>query len=270
MQCECCELFYIDPYPQQSDETFQTVAQYSYRDLEIVQADRHFRSSCLYYETYLPYLEPELADAGRVLDVGCGTGRLLQLLGERPATEATGLELNAQRAEFARQVSNCPVHQVPLEAFQGSDQFDVIFMMNVLSHVPAIDPFFVAARRLLRPGGKLVLKVGEMSEGVRRSAVNDWSLPDHLHFLGLKTIDVIARKHAMTKSRHERWPLSWELFAPNTWRAPGRSRFRNALKQAVVHTPFALPLLKRAYDWRHGQTIFTSLVVLQKPERESD
>jgi SAM-dependent methyltransferase len=262
VQCEQCELFFLDPYPVGSDATHETVATYDYQDLEIVDPRRHYQSSIRYYERYFPRLEPELAGAHRVLDIGCGTGRLLELLSKRPGLECEGIELNRQRAAFSRSVAGCPIHEVPIEQFQSSTPYDVVFMMNVLSHVAQFAPFFTAVRRLLHDRSRLVLKVGEMTGTVKKSAVHEWSLPDHLHFLGIKSMDVLAARFGFEIARHDRDPLSCELFAKQAWLAPGRSRLRNALKRTVASVPLALPLLRTIYDTIHGGTIYTSLVVL--------
>ena len=262
VQCRGCELFYINPYPTDAAETHETVATYDYAELEIVDPQRHYRSSQRYYERYFDWLEPELVSARRVLDVGCGTGRLLELLGARENLHREGIELNKQRAAFSRSVAACPVHEVPLEELDPETPFDVLFMMNVLSHVSQLEPFFAAIRQVMTDDGRLVMKVGEMDGRVKKSAVNDWSLPDHLHFLGLNTIDVLADRFGFRVARHQREPLSWEIFAKEAWVAPGRSRLRNVIKRTVVSVPYTLPAMRKVYDAVHGDTIFTSLVVL--------
>jgi cyclopropane fatty-acyl-phospholipid synthase-like methyltransferase len=198
-----------------------------------------------------------------VLDVGCGTGRLLELIAGQPEIERVGIELNRSRAEFARRISRCEIHEVPIEKFECRQPFDVIFMMNVFSHVH-IDPFFSAVHRLLQDQGKLILKVGEVTRTVSKHATHDWGIPDHLHFLGMRTASILAQKYGFRITRHDRWPHSQELFAASTWQAPGRSRLRNLVKRTVAGVPGALPVLAKAYELWHGQTIYTSLIVMQK------
>jgi SAM-dependent methyltransferase len=263
LQCGECELFYIDPYPSQAQETYDTVHDYAYQDLEILDCQRHYKSSCTFYNQYFPRIAEELRGMKSLLDVGCGTGRLLELVGQEfPQIQREGLELNATRAAYARQLAGCPVHEIPLERFEVDQPFDVICLMNVLSHVPQIRPLFDALRQRMRPQGKLVLKVGELSSEVRKSAFYDWNIPDHLHFLGLKTLDKLAQNLGWSVLRHDRVPLSSEMFSRPRWLSPGRSRVRNSVKRVVAHSPGALATMRWTYRRLQGDSVYSSLVVL--------
>ena len=169
------------------------------------------------------------------MDVGCGTGTLLEMLGEKmPHLHGVGIELNAARAEFARTVTQCEVFQVPVETFEYDGTFDVITMTDVLSHVPSIHDLFATIRRLMPDDGRLILKVGEVTADVKKDAIFDWGIPDHLHFLGMNTLQFICNKYDFRIVRHDRQPLSAELFARTRWTDPGRSVVRNLIKRAVA------------------------------------
>jgi SAM-dependent methyltransferase len=262
--CQGCELLYVSPYPQASDAVYSVVADYDYDELQILAAERHYRSTCRFYDEYYPRLRPELIGARSFLDVGCGTGRLLELAREFSSLQRVGIELNQSRAEFARRVAGCEVVRVPVERYTAAEPVDVITLMNVFSHLPNVNEVFAALHVLLSPAGRLILKVGEMAGDVRRDAVYDWQIPDHLQFLGLRTIERLAHVHQLRIVRHERVPLADELFARSRWLVPGRSRVRDLAKQCVAHTPGALRLLRALYRRRHGTSIYSSLIVLQR------
>src|SRR4030088_2930024 len=120
----------------------------------------------------------ECRGAKSVLDVGCGTGHLLERLSVFPELHRQGLELNAAPAEYARRVANCEIYQMPLEEFKANSKFDVITMINVFSHIPSFDGLFNSIRSLLQPGGKLILWTSEMGRGANRWSQFVWGIPD--------------------------------------------------------------------------------------------
>lgn len=260
--CRNCELFFIDPYPTSTAEVHERVVDYSYENLEIVDVNKHYRGERQYYTRYFPLIFEQCKGASSVLDVGCGTGHLLELLRRVPGLERAGLELNSARAEKARKVAGCEIYQVPIEEFKSEHKFDVITMINVLSHIPSLDSLFKSVRSLLSPEGKLILKVGEMRPDVTRSDIVDWGLPDHLHFLGLNTLDLICSKYGFRAQVHRRVPYSYDFFSPERWRVSGRSRVRNVIKRIAVNTPFALPAMARIHHKLRGGRIFSSFIVL--------
>jgi SAM-dependent methyltransferase len=238
----------------------------------LAPAPSHLASTLYFRDKYLSYIEKECAGAKSLLDVGCGTGALLELLHESmPALHRVGIELNADRAEYARGVAKCAIYQVPIEQFSPENRFDVVTMINVLSHIPSFDDLFASIHNVVAADGKLILKVGEMAADIDKNAVFDWGIPDHLHFLGMNTIQYIAAKYGFRVVRHERQPLSVDLFSRSRWIAPGRSTIRNMVKRAVASAPCALSIGRRLYDMRHRDKIWSSFVVLspQKTYQES-
>jgi SAM-dependent methyltransferase len=258
-----CELFFIHPYPQDLDRHHELVSDYGYDDLEILDTRGHYDDEVIFYDKYFDAIDQECKDASAVLDVGCGCGHLLEKLGSRPTLYRVGIELNGRRAEMARKVARCEIFELPIEQFSSTRRFDVITLMNVLSHVPAIDQLFLTIRSLLTEQGKVILKVGEMRRDVKKSAVFDWEIPDHLHFLGLKTLDYVCERYGFRIETRQRIVLSEDLFAPYRWKMKGRSATRDAIKRVAVRVPFALPILARCYDFIHQKSIFSSFVVLR-------
>lgn len=123
---------------------------------------------------------------GRVLDVGCGPGLLLQAFRRRGWTVA-GTELTESSAAHARAVLGIPVHVGPVESWPWPERhFDAVTLWHVLEHWP--DPRVVlrAARRLLRPGGVLAVGVPNFGSVEARAARAAWfhlDVPRHLaHF----------------------------------------------------------------------------------------
>jgi SAM-dependent methyltransferase len=235
--------------------------EYEYTELEVADVESHHRAEVAFYRDYWSRIRNEIPTNGSILDVGCGAGELLRLC-QANGYEGTGLELNSARLARARQ-SGCKVYDTPIEEFSPECRYDVITLINVLSHIPSFQKLFDAARRLLKPNGKLIFKLGELNPTVRRTDIPDWGIPDHLHFCGLGTIDYVCRKFQFSKSSHDRVPLAEQWLSPMRLRMPGRSRFRDILKLGVLYTPGARHLIRRIVAGRHGDRVFTSWVVLQ-------
>lgn len=102
----------------------------------------------------------------RVLDVGCGTGNLLRATGKQhPDVELTGLDPDpkalararrkAKRAGVVMRLDRGFAQELPYP--DGS--FDRVFSSLMLHHLdtPSKDELLAEIRRVLRPGGVLVL-----------------------------------------------------------------------------------------------------------------
>jgi 2-polyprenyl-3-methyl-5-hydroxy-6-metoxy-1,4-benzoquinol methylase len=124
--------------------------------------------------------------AGRVLDIGCGSGMRLSLFGEL-GWSAEGQDVDVAAVENARVSTGLPVHLGEIETLElEPGGYDAVVMNHVLEHV--LDPavFLSQCKQLVRPGGKLVVAVPNFSGSGRAIFGPDWrglEPPRHLfHF----------------------------------------------------------------------------------------
>jgi SAM-dependent methyltransferase len=99
------------------------------------------------------------ASAGRVADLGCGTGRTGAWLREHGAGAIDGVDLTPEMLERARTRG---VHRRLLEgdvAATGLDAgaYDLVICSLVDEHLATLGPLYAEARRLARPGGTFVI-----------------------------------------------------------------------------------------------------------------
>jgi ubiquinone/menaquinone biosynthesis C-methylase UbiE len=106
----------------------------------------------------------ELLSAGKILDVGCGSGWWLELLAhdDRVSAILHGLELLPGRAAAARtRVPTAAIADGDARALPYEDRaFGLVTMFTVLSSLPGHDQVQTAlheARRVLAPGGALLV-----------------------------------------------------------------------------------------------------------------
>lgn len=102
-----------------------------------------------------------LLNLGDVLDIGCGDGVLAELI-HRHVASYTGIDHSKNIIEAARNrlatAENCFFQQGDMHALPFDDnQFDQVLMLQVLTYSPEPATAISEARRVLRPGGKLLL-----------------------------------------------------------------------------------------------------------------
>jgi SAM-dependent methyltransferase len=97
----------------------------------------------------------------RVLDLGCGTGRFVAALRDAGA-DAVGVELAETALRRAR--LNAPGADLRLVEPDGSlplehGSVDLVWCSEVLEHVADTEHVLLEVRRVLRPGGRLLVTV---------------------------------------------------------------------------------------------------------------
>ena len=100
-----------------------------------------------------------LPPGARILDAGCGSGRTLVELANYGG-EVCGIELNSDAAELARARGLGDVQVGRLEELPWEDgAFDLITCLDVIEHVPDDVTALVELRRVVAPGGWLLVTV---------------------------------------------------------------------------------------------------------------
>jgi SAM-dependent methyltransferase/glycosyltransferase involved in cell wall biosynthesis len=127
--------------------------------------------------------------AGRLLEVGCGHGLLLDEA-RRRGYEVSGVELSAAAVGYARDVLGLDVREQPLEAVRSEEGFDAIVMADVIEHLD--DPLAALdqCRDLLAPGGVLCVVTPDPSAAIARVAGRRWwgYLPAHTFLMPRLTL----------------------------------------------------------------------------------
>ncbi len=260
--CNICELFSVHPYPCVSEQQLR-VSSGEFPGIELLDCGRRYQGEVLYYDRHFDLIAQESAGATSILDVGCGTGNLLERFASRPNCYRLGIELNPVAAQVARTTAKCEVLELPFESFRGHRKFDVITMINVFSHISSFDAMFRSLRAALAPGGRVIMRTTEMARGVSRWNQLHWGTPDDLHFLGLNTLSHLCATYGFTAARHVRLPYEQELFRPSRWQQLGRNRWRNAIKHTAVRIPGALAAMQTLYAAALGERLFVSFIVLK-------
>lgn len=102
-------------------------------------------------------LSGEGESPGRVLDIGCGTGALLEQLQPR-SREAWGIDNSREALQFCRKrgLTNLVLADATRLPFV-SDYFDLVTAIGIIEHVRDDEALLFQIRRVLKPGGALIL-----------------------------------------------------------------------------------------------------------------
>ena len=125
-----------------------------------------------------------LRRGGRLLDVGCATGFLLEVA-QQAGFEPFGLDPNPDAVRIAKQRFGERVQQGELDAavFPGI-RFDVVTLIDVLEHVPDPAALLAIVYERLAPGGVLAAVLPNAASLTRRLLGPRWPhyAPEHLFF----------------------------------------------------------------------------------------
>ncbi len=137
------------------------------------------------WKTELSRDHPRVKAARSVLDVGCGSGHVLEAL-RSPGRRLCGVEMDPGAAESLR-ARGIEGHSVDLEAEAlpfHDGEFDVVLCYDVLEHVFAPGRLLGEIRRVLRPDGAALLCVP-----------NTLNLYNRLVFLSGEFVDIMDTAH---------------------------------------------------------------------------
>lgn len=143
---------------------------------------------------------------GRALDVGCGPGLYLDRL-RRRGWQVEGTDRSPAAVRLTRR-RGLTVHHGPLaELDLPSDSFDLVTLWHVLEHLE--DPLgdLLTIRRLLRPGGELMLEVPNFASVTSRWAGASWfslQVPVHLQHFSPASLDRLLHRAGFRPVRRKR------------------------------------------------------------------
>lgn len=170
VECPTCAMRFLQVQPEGESLAALYSAEYFATDFRCGRSDAHsfdeasFRAeNAGLLERFEPY-----RGQGRLLDVGCASGWLLKHAAER-GWRVTGVELSGDAVAHARGLG-LDVRQGTLaEAALPAASFDLVYMGDVLEHVPDCREAVAEVARLLAPGGHFFLRGPITTHSLARS-----------------------------------------------------------------------------------------------------
>jgi SAM-dependent methyltransferase len=161
----------------------------------------------------LDWLRSPGAPQPRLLDFGCGGGHFLAAM-RRVGWYVVGLDVSEAAARSVREdLGLCALAGSLPHAELKPESFDLVTMWHSLEHVHEPRRVLGEARKLLRPGGRLVVAVPNFDGWSARWFGADWyglDLPRHLTHFGPATLRRLLeacgfRVAALRHPRHADW-----------------------------------------------------------------
>jgi SAM-dependent methyltransferase len=153
LRCASCRHRFVHPLPVALDDMYRDVEDEFYLKTEPAR-----RAT---FAEFLDLKERFCPQRGRLLDIGCYTGVLLEVAGSR-GYDVEGMELSRWASAIAG-ARGYRVHQCSLGEFPASSPaYDTITAFDVLEHLPEPVTAVRTIHRLLKPGGCFVATVPDM------------------------------------------------------------------------------------------------------------
>lgn len=256
VRCRRCGLVYVNPRRRQ--ETLTAL----YRASRYFQTSEEAASGYTDYisdrELHLAFFRGQLerlekrVSRGRLLEVGCATGFLLDEA-RRRGWDVAGVELSEFASQYARENLGLPVVTGTLkEAALPSAQFSAAILDDVIEHVGDPAGEIAELRRVLAPGGVALFHTPNASSPWHRVMGRHWvhvKPGEHLYYFTPATITALLEKQgfAVLYARPCGKPTHLAYIAGRVKRYNLRAGI--ALERLVSRLPFS----RRPFPFRSGE-----------------
>jgi methionine biosynthesis protein MetW len=206
VKCNNCGLIYTNPRPKQTiiSEYYPEVY-WDIKENEEVNFENklkkvvHKSINKIYYQMKIPSQY-----SGKVLDIGCGDGKLLSNL-KNTGWETYGVEISDLAVEFARKKYGLNIFEGVAEDAMFEDEFfDVIILSHVLEHLPDPKATLKEINRILKPNGLLIISIPNVNSFEAKHFKKYWTaweLPRHFYHFSNKTVETLLNKTGFNISK---------------------------------------------------------------------
>jgi 2-polyprenyl-3-methyl-5-hydroxy-6-metoxy-1,4-benzoquinol methylase len=221
-------------------------------------------------KSWLKYVDAKLP---RSMDVGCGNGRILEMLHSLGIAKQnlTGVEMHQGQIDR--------LNQQGYNGFFGriedvgdklkTDSFDLIVMLQVLEHVENPDSCVKHLAQLLDKKGVLIIETPNTNSfDVRLFKERYWGgyhFPRHWNLFTVQTLERLGAQHGLQVDAvnflpaHSFWIFSLHHLIEEKWKQPAIAKFFNPLQNIpllAVFTGFDIIRAKLGFQTSNVQIVF--------------
>lgn len=196
MQCSACTHRFTvpQPAPEEIGKYYETKRYLSHTDEAKDLTGRIYRLIRGVNLQNKHSLVCNFKQGGSILDIGCGTGHLLEFFRNR-GWKTTGIEPAAQPRQFAREHLKLEVFDEPELTNLPGGSFSVVSMWHVLEHVPNPSQRIQEVYRLTAQDGIAVFALPNPESYdafFYKQYWAAWDVPRHLHHFSAKSFTQLA------------------------------------------------------------------------------
>ena len=194
----------------------------------------------------------------KALDVGCGTGRLVQFL-NKSGFETFGCDISQKALKVACKINKkgTIVRSQADKLPYADNSYDLVTAISVIEHLKPnqVVQFFKEAKRVLKPGGFIFLVTPNFAAPLRFVQGKNWfgyHDPTHINFYTPMQLAKLTKKHGFGNVRFHfkikyRSSFDWEFPAPFP-------KLPKVFKVFLIHLLFTTPLfIVRNSFWLSAQ-----------------
>jgi len=191
-RCQACRLVFV----KEKLATSELLVYYNQAGGEdYIYADPENVENLNYYFRKLGKMIEQQRPAGRILDIGCSAGYFLDVMKN---WDCYGIEIPSIWADMARKKYGDHIHTGTLEDSNYPDEyFDVITLQDVFDHLTNPLGILALCRRILKPGGMIIIKVHNIEcLYARLTGRNFYAIipPSHLFYYSKNTLKLALEK----------------------------------------------------------------------------
>lgn len=248
-QCRRCGLVFANPRAPQADILRRYDAEYFWNEYLPAAGAPGGKVEMRFlderYADILSVIRRHAPQGRRLFEIGSGAGLFLKAA-ERAGWDVSGVELSEAGAGFAREHLGLQVTTGRVEEVAVPDgSVDVVTMFDVIEHLFDPRAILVQARRLVAPGGAIVITTPNYDSLSRYALGIDWAMlapTEHMYYFTERTLAELLKVSGWTNVASEHHLDSWLLL--------------ETMNPANTHAPQGLR--SRAYKWlveRYGERL---------------
>jgi SAM-dependent methyltransferase len=215
-----CGLAWLDPAPLEADLALLYKGYHTHApEIKLTKQPVQLRS--ILYDaylkaTYIPsailglarerqdllHMHLRNSPPGRLLDVGCGNGGFMKRMNDL-GWKVAGLDFDDKAVEYAKAQYGFDVRTSDLAGAKYSESsFDALTMNHVIEHVPNPVALLAEAKRVLKPGGRLIAatpNIQSLGHGTFGDCWRGLEPPRHLQVFSVNALGDCARRAGFEK-----------------------------------------------------------------------